>query len=266
MSRLLVSIVPILLVPVLAPRAVADEKDDQIARQLAAVVRDPRLPLPARVEAARMLIRLGPRATAAVPDLIAQAGRLRGAELEPLQEAVVEALGQIGGPARDALPVLARAAGRTVDIDQAVRRAAVAIIDSPGSRDVAALILQLTSRDESLRLRAAKALGGLGPDARAAVPALTAALADPDGDVRRAAAAALRRVQPDAKSSEELVRSIAADLKDPDDGVRLLAARSLGRLGSAAAGAVPALEAALADPDRDVRRAAADALARINSP
>ncbi|MBN9523141.1 HEAT repeat domain-containing protein, partial [bacterium] len=192
-----------------AAPARAQEPDDLLARQLAAVVRDFRLPPPQRVEAARTLGRLGPRAAPAVPELAEQLLRLRGAELEALQEAVIDALGQIGSPARGALPAVARAAGRSTDIDLAIKRAKTTILASSDSQDVAALTKQLQNTDPSYRLRAAKALGALGPAARFAVPDLTAALRDADADVRRAAVAALQLIVPDAPPSEAVVRAIA---------------------------------------------------------
>jgi HEAT repeat protein len=264
MTRWTVSAV---LVAMLTPAVRADETDDLIARQLAAVVRDPRLAARQRVEAARTLGKLGPRAAAAVPELVAEVGRLRGAELEPLQEAVVLALGSIGPAARGALPAIAKAAGRTADVDQAVKRATEQLVAAADGRDLGLMLTQLGSRDASVRLRAAKALGAIGPDARAAVPALTGALADGDGDVRRAAVAALRQIRPDARPTDELIRAYVLDLKEPDADVRLLAARGLGRLGPVAATlGVPALEQAANDPDRDVRKAVADALARMAGP
>ncbi|MDB5307481.1 MAG: repeat protein [Gemmataceae bacterium] len=248
------------------PVVLADEADDLLARQLAAVVRDPRLRTVQRVEAARLLGNLGMRAGAAVPDLVAQLGRLRGAELEPLQEMIVDSLGRIGSPARPALPAMARAAGRSLDIDLAIRRSTDTILASSDSQDVGALTKQLQSTDSSVRLRAVKALGNLGPAARFAYPDLLAAVNDRDADVRRSAVAALRLVQPESPPSEQVVRAIALDLKDLDPGVRLLAIRALAQLGRRAALVAQELEPLLTDPDPDVRRAAADALSRIAPP
>lgn len=262
MRRLLV--LPVLLA--LAPSARADEADDLLARQLAAVVRDPRLRLDQRVEAARTLGRLGYQAGAAVPDLTAQLGRLRGAEHERLQEAVIDALGRIGSPARTSLPALARAAGRSTDIDLAIKRAKEQVLAASDSQDVGALTKQLQSRDPSVRLRAVRALRDLGPAAKFALPDLTAALADADADVRRAAITAVQTVQPEAPPSELIVRSIALDLRDADPAVRLVAIRSLGRFGRRAAVVAESLSPLLSDADPDVRRAAADALARISPP
>jgi HEAT repeat protein len=245
------------------PPARADEGDDQLARQLAGVVRDPRLSVWQRVEAAKMLGKMGQRGGAAAADLTAVLGRFRGPEQEPLQEAVVDALGQMGSPAKGSLPTLARSANRSVDIDQAIKRSADAILAAPDERDVDALVRQLTSRDPSVRLRATKALALIGLAAQAAGPVLITTLADPDGDVRRGAIAAIRAIFPGARPAEPLIRAIAADLSDPDPNLRLLAVRALGRIGPPAALAAEGIDALRADPDADVRRAATDALARV---
>ena len=243
----------------------ADEADDALAKKLGGTVRDPRESLEARVAAARTIGQIGPAAGAAVGDLVIVLDRLRGIEQEPLQEAIVEALGQVGAPAKSALPALNRAAGRSVDIDQALKLTRNQILTASDAADVEALIRQLSSRDASTRLRAAKALTDLGPAARAAVPALVASLSDPDGDARRGVIQALRFVQPNFRPTDALVRAIAVDLKDPDANYRLLAARMLGRIGPLAAGAAPDLDALRADPDPDVRRAALEALNRVSA-
>ncbi len=249
-----------------AQAAFADETDDALARKLGGVVRDFRQTAAARAEAARTLGKLGPRASAAVPDLVAVFDRLRGAEQEPLQEALVEALGQIGSAAKPALTSFAKGTGRSPDIDQALKRSTDLILSASDTQDVELLLQQLLSRDAATRLRAAKALGDLGPAAKGAAPALLAVLGDTDADVRRGAITALRLVQPGAKPPEALVKAIAVDLKDPDANLRLLAVRTLGRIGPPAAGVAADLEALRADPDADVRRAAADALIRVSVP
>jgi HEAT repeat protein len=243
----------------------ADEVDDVLARRLAGVVKDFRQPTSARAEAARTLAKLGPRAAIAVPDLVAVLNRLRGAEQEPLQEAIIDALGQIGAAARTALPSLARATYRTVDIDQAVKRSTDLIVNASDSQNLDVLTQQLVSRDPSVRLRAVKALADLGLAAKEAAPALLLALGDPDGDVRRAAITAYRIIQPAIKPPEALVRGIALDLKDPDPNYRLLAVRALGRLGPAAAPVVLDIAGLSGDPDPDVRRAATEAFNRITA-
>lgn len=250
----------------ISPPLRADEADDLLAQRMAAIVRDFRQPLATRVEAARTLEKLGPRGAVAVNDLIAVLDRLRGTEQEPLQEAIVEALGRMGSKAKAALPALARAVHRTADLDLAIKNSTAAILAASDSQDIDALTFQLTSRDASLRLRAAKALGDLGAVARTAVPGLTQVLKDPDADVRRAAIAALRAIEPNAAPSEALIRAIAEDLRDPDPNRRLAAVRTLGQIGPPAAIVAPALEALRADPDADVRRAAIAAFARVLAP
>lgn len=239
----------------------ADEADDLLARQLAAEVRDPRLTMRVRIEAAKTLGKLGPRAAVVVPDLTAQVIRLKGVDLAPLQEAVIDALGEIGSASKPALAVLPLAVGRNADIDQSIKRSTAAIFAAGESQDLGVLIRQMLSQDASVRLRAVKA-AGLTRN-RMAAPALTKILSDPDGDVRRAAIASLRIVISDELPVADIVSALTLDLTDPDADNRLLAARSLAKFGKAAAPATTALEALQADPDRDVRKAAADALAKI---
>jgi HEAT repeat protein len=71
---------------------------------------------------------------------------------------------------------------------------------------------------------ASTALGKIGPEARAAVPALTRALQDRDEDVRREAASALGRLGPDARAA---VADLVALLKDQRKPVRQQAASAL---------------------------------------
>lgn len=266
-SVLIPAIALLVGVPLAAPSAVrADENDDALAKRMAAVVRDFRQPLATRVEAARTIEKLGARASAAVPDLVAVLDRLRGAEQEPLQEAVIEALGQIGAAAKVALPSFAKAAARTADIDLAIKRSTELILVASDSQIIDVLMQQLLSRDASTRLRAAKALADIGPGARIAVPLLNALLTDPDNDVRRTAIVAFRLIQPNVKPPEAFIRAVAVDLKDSDANYRLLAARTLGRIGTPAAIVLPELEALRSDPDLDVRRAAAEAAARVAGP
>src|SRR5262245_48146237 len=67
--------------------------------------------------------------------------------------------------------------------------------------DVKALVTKLQSADSDVRRQAARDLGELGKDAKAAVPALTNALKDKDLFVRRYAAQALGEIGPDAKGA-----------------------------------------------------------------
>jgi len=130
----------------------------------------------------------------------------------------------------------------------------------PDARRVKYLIAGLALPGGADRIRAAEALGGIGPTAADAVPALIDALRDDDSAVREYAASALGRMGPAAK---EAVPAIAENLKDGADGARLMAAIALSEIGPVAANAVPALAETLKGEELALCRKAADALAQI---
>jgi len=144
-----------------------------------------------------------------------------------------------------------------------VRRVAVVTLGGIGPRAkeaIPALIAALKDDDPGVRQTAAGALGGIGPEAKEAIPALIAALKDGDPGVRRTAAEALEGIGPAAK---EAIPALIAALKDGDPWVRRTAAEALGAIGPAAKEAIPALITALKDDDPWVRRMAAVALGEI---
>lgn len=101
---------------------------------------------------------------------------------------------------------------------------------------------------------------GLGPKARAAVPALAETLADADEGVRLGAAMALESIGPDAAPA---VPALARAVRDRDGNVRLWAAKALGKIGPPARSALPALaDAARID---STRAAAEEAMRQIQS-
>ena len=66
----------------------------------------------------------------------------------------------------------------------------------PAAKDaVPALIIALKDEEENIRLTAALALGDNGPAAKDAVPALTKWLKDENEDERKAAQAALKKIK-----------------------------------------------------------------------
>jgi serine/threonine protein kinase len=89
---------------------------------------------------------------------------------------------------------------------------------------VAILIRALKSEDQGDRARAARVLGGMGPDASQAIPVLLEALRDRVVEVRDNAAKALERMGPTAQAA------LAAAVKDSDPIVRRIAAEALARI------------------------------------
>ncbi len=122
------------------------------------------------------------------------------------------------------------------------------------------LLPVLLSREWKERRKAAEALGGCGPRAAEAVPALTRALADEEWQVRIAAARALGAI---GSASIDAVPALTEALRDEEWQVRDAAARTLAAFGPFSRTAAPALTAALADPEWQLRESAAIALGSI---
>jgi HEAT repeat protein len=115
--------------------------------------------------------------------------------------------------------------------------------------------------DVVLRRKLTYALSQIGPEAKAAVPALAQAVSDPDFHVRGNAVRALGAIGPDAAAA---VPDLIKALSDPESEIRKAAATALGKIGPRAKEAIPALEGKSKDDrDYEVRRAAAQALEEI---
>ncbi|MEE8104016.1 MAG: HEAT repeat domain-containing protein [Planctomycetota bacterium] len=154
--------------------------------------------------------------------------------------------------------------------------------------DIQAFIERLTDSNSEIRKDAAEQLAALGPDARAAVPALVHGLSDEfDEYVRWSMLEALADIGPAASEAidaivpllgdEDLLEEAAAALAriggngvkklgealgDPDAEIRRAAARALAECGAGARAAMPALLGALQDRDDETRLAAAHTLGR----
>ena len=134
-------------------------------------------------------------------------------------------LGNIGQPAREAVPALSRALAR--EKTDAVVAGALARIGPAAAEAVPTLVESLRAGGPDRRWRAARTLGRIGPPAAAAVPALTAALGDEESAVRMHAARALGRVGRDARSAAPALQRATGD---PDESVRREARQALDRL------------------------------------
>lgn len=205
-----------------------------------------------RAAAARSLGRIGSRA--ALPALFDALGDpseavrfeaargltalgLTAADVPPLQAALASEddfvcafaawnLGNLGEPARPAVPDLARALQR--DRLDVVLTAALARIGPAAEAAVPALVTLVRHGDPGQRWRAARSLGRIGRPAVAAVPALVDALGDQESMVRAHAARALGRVQPADRALAAAALQRATG--DPDEGVRREAREALGQL------------------------------------
>lgn len=169
-----------------------------------------------------------------------------------LQSQALDALIDMGPEAQAALPDLTRRLqGRAGDLRSQLPYA-IAVIGQ--QQAVPILLPVLNHPDTTLAQRAASALGRVGPEAAAAVPALRAALQR--SEIATAATGALGDIGPAAQAA---VPDLVARLGREESGYNT-AVVALGNIGAAA---VPRLIDAVASPNPDVRLAAVDALRRV---
>ncbi len=139
------------------------------------------------------------------------------------------------------------------------RAAAVALLgEARYAPAVPRLIELLRGADPGTRYLAAKALGQIGDEAEAAVPALLDALRADDMFLRAGVTGALIKIGYPA------VPGLTGALFDQRSAVKRAACKALGKIGSQRA--VPALIFSLNDRNAGVRKFAREALERINSP
>ena len=145
-------------------------------------------------DAEEILVNLGPAARAAVPALIER--------LDPncrmVREGAAQALGSIGPEAEAAIPALAGEMAASGSGEAAIYADALAGI---GPAAVPALAAGLNGDMPWLRTCVAYELASMGPDAKAALPALRKALKDEYEEVREAAGEAIRKIEGTAPES-----------------------------------------------------------------
>jgi HEAT repeat protein len=209
----------------------------------------------ARAEAALALAQIRPETGAPAgddPPIAALTAALSAPSRVRL--AAAQALGQIGPPARAALPSLVPLARDSDAETAAAACTALGQIGGPGA--VEPLVTRLLAATPGSK-SAALALARLGPPARLGVGPLISALKSSKDD-GRFARAVLERL------GVVVVPDLEAALKESDAAVRRAAAEVLGLMGPRAVSALPALLALLQDSDPATATSAALALVRID--
>lgn len=209
---------------------------------LVAFIQDRRISSDTKIEAARLLGRLGD--ARAVDPLIT----LLADERYYVRREVSRALGQIGEPALERLGTLAQSEV------PATREAGVEALGAISSPRALNLIMDaLSDQAPGVRGAAVRALGESGSEA--AVPTLMSLLRDESGTLRAQAASSLARLGKPSMSG------LTTALKDPKPSVRVLAAQALGDIGRREA--VPALVELIRTDLSGARGEAIEALAKI---
>jgi HEAT repeat protein len=239
--------------------------------------------VPARVAAADALARLGPAASAAVPQLVRNVAeprtataaacalgrigpaarkarpallRMLGRSQEPSALAAARALGQIDQAAGKSLPVLVSLLSSTNQLVALEAAEVLAEMESEAERATLALARALTSDRPSLRSFAARALGRIGRGAAAALPELAKTVADENREAAWEAILALRRIGP----GSEAVTALADALLSSDAAIAVAAAHTFAQMPCHGDVVIPRLVQLLSSATTGLRYAAAWAL------
>jgi len=177
-----------------------------------------------------------------------------------LHHQVILALGEMGPPARDAIPLLVR---EYQDATNPLRFEAAAVrvqIDGNFPEVAPVLAAGLEQAGPELRAKLLPRIAQLAESYGGAMMLLIKSLADSDVRIRLQASRSLAELG--SKAGPALPALIGA-LDDPEPGIRLQALKTMGELGSNAAPAVPALIKVLGDPDKPFRFQALATLAGL---
>lgn len=216
----------------------------------------------ARQAAARMAAEISPEA----PEVLTGLTAALRAENSLVRKAAVDALGQLGPKAKDAVPDLRRA--------YRYRHLQSHVIYALGRIGPAAIttLIELFEVEEADKQKSqvAYALAGNAEQAKAAVPLLLKALKGEDMELRLEAARALWRIEKHSNAVPTLVEI----MEETDSGNRAVhgwgsyryrAVVLLEEIGPDAKSALPALRRALKDKDESVQYAAARAIEKIDA-
>lgn len=236
----------------------------------------------------------GPNYRQVTPQLVRLA---RSCPDRVLRRHAVWALGKVGAPPDQALPVLLEklAADQYPDIRATAAHALPEVAPEARQDTVAALVAATDDResaviaaslwalrtmkrlqagdglperiipllghsDKNVRHEAANVLSHLGSGALPALDALMKAATDDESIVRNSAIVAIGDIGPEAAAAVPLLIDALGDEKH---GTRQFAATALGRIGTAAQAAIPALQGATKDTNTWVRKEAESALKKI---
>ena len=186
-----------------------------------------------------------------------------GADTIEVRQTALETLVKLGPKASSAIPALLRLAeglnAAPSDPDYSnFADLTFRTIHEVGNGDdpqlVEALLRMLESDRGDQRAGAAMALASLKPPPKRAFPALVVALKDQNPVVRRNAAGALGGHL--GSEGETALHALLSAMDDSDSWVRLDAGRSLAGLGEAAAGAIPPIIRLVRTEDRNLRHQA----------
>jgi len=169
-----------------------------------------------------------------------------------------EAIWALGWVASTAPPELSALANSS---DGVTACCAAAALSHVGREAVGPLVALLRTGDSQCRLRVAHALGTMGPDATAAVPALGVYLSEPDEALAIGCANALGAIGGPAEGATADLMRLLGDEGSPR--LQEAAARALGRIGRPPSQVLPVLIACASSADSVTRDVAADALGRM---